>query len=166
MSALPLDILSNANVPGRCERAEKAFKETATKFAVLPNTPNMALVNCDDQPILCNAWAATPSWLWSIQMLSDPAATDIYKKRLNTTTVTSGELVELKSKPKTDEAWQLLESRFHPFHGQLTDLGVTVPIGYVLWAFSILPSWALMLVISMVSRSMMYVDIPFPTLSC
>jgi hypothetical protein len=144
----------NKTCYGRCGRVEEAFKQAAAKFAVLPNSPHMAIVNCDDQPILCNSWAATPSWLWAFQMLPEPAPIDIYKKRLNTTTTTSDDIVALKSTDRA-ESMVLLESRFHPFDGQITQMGLAVPIAYALWAFSLVPSWLFMLVISMVSRTMM-----------
>jgi hypothetical protein len=144
----------NKTCYGRCPRAEEAFKQASAKMAVLPNSPRMALVNCDDQPILCNSWAATPSWMWAFQMLPEPAPIDIYKKRLNLSTVTPDDIVELKNKPRP-ETMELLESRFHPFDGQITKTGLAIPIAYALWGFSLVPSWAVMLVISLVSRTMM-----------
>lgn len=114
----------------------------------------MGYVNCDDQPILCNSWSSSTANLWVFEMLPPPAAIDIYKKRLNTTTTTSADLVELKNTNKA-ESMTLLESRFHPFNGQFAELGVSVPIAYGLWAFNLVPSWLFMLVISMVSRTMM-----------
>lgn len=114
----------------------------------------MGYVNCDDQPILCNSWSASTANLWVFEMLPAPAPIDIYKRRLNTTTTTSADLVALKSADRA-EKFHLIDSRFHPFNGQFAELGLSVPIAYLLWAFNLVPSWAFMLIVSMVSRTMM-----------
>lgn len=114
----------------------------------------MGYVNCDDQPILCNSWSASTSSLWVFEMLPPPATIDIYRTRLNTTTTTTSTFSELKNANKA-EAMTLIESRFHPFNGQFTELGLSVPIAWALWGFNLVPSWLFMLVVSMVSRTMM-----------
>jgi hypothetical protein len=40
---------------GHCGKVETAFHETAGKFAGEADSPHMALLNCDNQPVLCNA---------------------------------------------------------------------------------------------------------------
>lgn len=139
-------------LPGHCGNIEQAFNETAAKFALQPNAPHMGMLNCDDQPVLCNVWSAGPGWLWDFEMLPAPAAIDIYKKRLNLTTTTADEIVALQG--KKDE-FTLLESFWHPFNGRAAELGVAVPFGYFLWFFNLMPSWAMMLAISFFSRTMM-----------
>lgn len=141
---------------GHCGQIEKAFNETAAKFAVLPGSPLMGILNCEDQPILCNAWSAGAGNLWSFHMLPPPAPIDIYKKRLNLTTTTSEELVQVKSAESKDKAgFVLLDSWFHPFNGKATELGLSVPYGYVIWAFGLVPNWLFMLMVSFASRGMM-----------
>lgn len=49
----------------------------------------------------------------------------------------------------------LQEGIFQPFDGPLAQYGVLKAVGYVLFAFGMVPSWAFMLVISMVSRTIM-----------
>lgn len=137
---------------GHCGNVEQAFNETAAKFALQPNAPHMALLNCEDQPILCNVWSAGVGWLWNFEMLPPPAEINIYKKRLNLTTVTSDELVSLQGKK---DQFKVEDSIWHPFNGKLAELGVSVPFAYFLWIFNLLPSWAFMLIISFFSRSMM-----------
>lgn len=119
----------------------------------------MGLLNCDDQPILCNVWSAGVGWLWNFEMLPEPAHIDIYKKRLNLTTVTSDEIVSLQG--KKDE-FKVEDSIWHPFNGKVAELGISVPFAYFLWIFNLLPSWAFMLIISFFSRSMMWVLVPGP----
>lgn len=139
---------------GHCGKVEAAFNETAGKFALEPNTPNMALLNCDDQPVLCAAWSASVSSLWIFEMLPEPSPINIFTKRLNLTTTVSDDLVQLqKDGYKTDTKEH--DGLFHPFNGALAQNGLSVPAGYVLWAFGLLPSWAFMIVVSLFSRRMM-----------
>jgi hypothetical protein len=139
---------------GRCDQVETAFNETAGKFAVLPGSPNMGLVNCDDQPILCNSWGAAAANIWVFDMLPEPAPIDIYKKRLNTTTTSSDDIVALRDADR-EATFVKLDSMFHPFNGKIAELGMSQVVGYIFWVFNLIPSWATMLIISMVSRSMM-----------
>ncbi|KAG6037573.1 hypothetical protein E4U41_004907 [Claviceps citrina] len=141
---------------GHCGTIEKAFNETAAKFAVVPGSPLVGIVNCDDQPILCNAWSAGAGSIWSFSMLPPPAPVEIYKKRLNLTTTTSEDLDQLHAAESKDEAgFVLLDSWFHPFHGKMTELGLSVPYGYAMWALGLVPNWLFMLVVSFASRSVM-----------
>jgi hypothetical protein len=139
-------------------KVESAFNETAAMFAVLPKTPHMAYLNCEDQPILCNSWGARTGSLWVFEMLPAPAPIDIYLKRLNLTTTTSQTLVDLHSADR-NEAFKRLDGYFHPFDGPLAKYGLAVPVGYVFWVFSLVPSWMLMLAISFISRTFMSVPV-------
>jgi len=140
---------------GRCLKAEGAFNETARKFAeLLPNSPHMGLVNCDDQPILCNTWSASVGNIWAIDMLPKPAPIDIYKRRLNLTTVTADDLVKLYEAGH-HKGFVLLDSWFHPFNGKAVELGLSVPLGYLFWVFGLVPNWLFMLVVTFASRAIM-----------
>lgn len=112
------------------------------------------MLNCDDQPILCNSWSAGPGSIWAFDMLPAPAPIDIYKKRLNLTTTTSETLVNLQAADNRP-GFVLLDSWFHPFDGKVAELGLSVPYGYAMWAFGLLPNWLFMLIVSFASRSMM-----------
>lgn len=113
----------------------------------------MAAVNCDEQPVLCNSWSATPGNVWSFEMLPPPADIDIYRSRLNLTTTTSDTLVALHTDGR--KSFSLIDSWFHPFNGKAVEFGVAVPFGYAMWAFGLVPNWAFMIIVSFVSRSMM-----------
>ncbi|KAF7558776.1 hypothetical protein G7046_g5380 [Stylonectria norvegica] len=139
---------------GHCEVVEKAFNETAAKFATDPDTPHMAYLNCDDQPILCNSWSTATANLYIFEMLPPPAPVDIYRKRLNLTTTTSDDLVALQASG-SKETFALLDSWFHPINGKAAELGVAVPFGYVMWAFGLVPNWLFMLIVSFGSRTLM-----------
>jgi hypothetical protein len=114
----------------------------------------MALVNCDDQPVLCNAWSAPVGALWIFEMLPEPSNINIWTKKLNLTTTTSDDLVQLHKNGYKTEA-NLHDGLFHPFNGPIAQNGLSTPVGYVLWAFSLLPSWAFMIFVSLFSRRMM-----------
>ncbi|KAI1297350.1 hypothetical protein F5Y03DRAFT_281905 [Xylaria venustula] len=139
---------------GHCGRVEAAFNETAARFATEPEAPHLALLNCDNQPVLCNAWSAPVGSLWIFEMLPEPSPVNIFTKRLNLTTITSDDLIQLhKDGHKT--ATQEHDGLFHPFKGTLAQNGLSVPAGYVLWVFGLLPSWAFMILVSLLSRRMM-----------
>lgn len=70
------------------------------------------------------------------------------------TTTTSDDLVQLQRdgyKTVTTER----EGMFHPFNGVLAQNGLSIPAGYILWGFSLIPSWAFMILVSLFSRRMM-----------
>ncbi|PHH85020.1 hypothetical protein CDD83_1030 [Cordyceps sp. RAO-2017] len=144
----------NKTCYGHCGKVEQAFNETAAKFALLPGTPHMGYLNCDDQPILCNSWAASTANIWSFSMLPAPAPVEVLKRKLNLTTTTSSDLVELYSSKGAGD-WTPLESWFHPFHGKATELGLSIPYAYTIWAFNLVPNWLFMVIVSFASRSMM-----------
>ncbi|KAI0401363.1 hypothetical protein F4802DRAFT_429327 [Xylaria palmicola] len=139
---------------GHCGKVEAAFNETAGKFALEPNSPHTALLNCDDQPVLCNAWSAPVGSLWIFEMLPEPAPITIFTKRLNLTTTTSDDLVQLQKDGYKTVAKEH-DGVFHPFNGPLAQNGLSIPVGYILWVFSVIPSWLFMVVVSLFSRRMM-----------
>lgn len=140
---------------GHCLKIEAAFNESATKFAELPQSPHLGFINCDDEPVLCNVWSAGAGNLWVFQMLPPPAPVDIYYKRLNFTTTTSQDIVDSYTGKAEDAKFLKNEGYFHPFDGPLARYGLAVPLAYFFWALNQIPSWAMMLVVSFVSRSMM-----------
>lgn len=153
-------------LPGHCERLEKAFTAAAKPLGSQPANLHLATVNCDSQPVLCNVWSAGTGSLFLFQLPSSiPENTvDIYTRRMNLTTVTEQDVVDayVKYKAGTEpEDGRLRFYRYandgwlHPFDGKLARWGVSEPLGYVFWALNAVPSWAMMLVISGVSRYMM-----------
>ncbi|KAI4866955.1 hypothetical protein F4820DRAFT_230992 [Hypoxylon rubiginosum] len=139
---------------GHCGKIESAFNETAGKWAVTPGAPHTALLNCEDQPVLCSAWSAPVGAIWIFEMLPEPAPIDIWTKRFNMTTATSDDIVTLQKEGYKSSA-KLHDGFFHPFNGVLAKNGVATPVGYILWGFNLLPSWAFMILVSLLSRTMM-----------
>ena len=149
----------NKTCGGYCERLEREWNETASVLAADPTAPNLAFVNCDTQGALCSTWMAKPPTIWYIQRpvaqadQSTPAST-IYINYFNVTESTAGDMVALHSGKKYEEGI-LYDGWFDPFDGQLAKLGLNKVVGYVLYGTGLVPSWAFMIVISMVSRTIM-----------
>jgi len=147
----------NKSCFGQCGEVEKAWNETAALLSADPSAPHLGYINCDDQPILCSIWVAGPPAVWYFQLpistvdQSKPATT-LHIVTLNTTTITTQDIVQIHTK-KTYENVAPYEGIFHPFDGWVAQLGLNIPIGYVLWVFGIVPSWAMMVGISFFSRS-------------
>lgn len=111
--------------------------------------------------MLCNAWSANAGVLWIYELLPAPAPVEIYTQRLNLTTVTAKDVVDAYkasvAEGKTAAGWNRYDpdGYFHPFEGKLAKLGLALPLGYFFWALNAVPSWAMMLFVSFISRSMM-----------
>lgn len=149
----------NKTCHGRCGELETAWKETAALFASDPTAPHLGYINCDSNPLLCAIWHAVPPTIWHIQLPvaaedQSRAATTVRIVRLNTTTTTAGEIVRMHTQ-RTYEDVPVYQGPFQPFDGWLATLGLSTPIGYVLYGFSLIPSWAFMIVVSFVSRNIM-----------
>ncbi|KAJ9138658.1 Peptidyl-tRNA hydrolase [Pleurostoma richardsiae] len=147
----------NKSCFGHCLKVETAFNETAAKFALLPDSPHVGYINCDDQPILCYSWSAGAGTLWVIEMLPQPAPIDVYVRRLNLTTTDSKTITDLHKSFKAGDksSFKLHDGYFHPFNGPLAQNGLAVPVAWGLWLLNAVPSWAMMIGVSFLSRTMM-----------
>lgn len=139
---------------GQCLEPEKAFNETAALWAVNPTAPHLGFLNCEDQPVLCNSWGAGPPALWIIDMVASPAPIDIRVKGLNISTTTVKTFTDLNS-AEGKQSVAIYDGLFHPFDGPFAKYGIAVSIGYIFWAFAVVPSWMFMIGISFLSRTMM-----------
>lgn len=74
--------------------------------------------------------------------------------RVNRTSVTAPDIaaIHLQEKYKETEPY---DGVFHPIDGALARFGVQIPVGYVIWGFSKIPSWAFMVGVSFLSRTLM-----------
>jgi len=98
---------------------------------------------------------AGPPSLWVITLpstLGEP--TPIYIKNLNTTTTTSATFLDINASKSWKDA-ELYQGYFHPFDSPLAKFGATIPIAYIIFAINIVPSWALMLLVTLGSRTIM-----------
>lgn len=149
----------NKTCYGKCAELEQAWNESAALLAADPSAPKLAYVNCDRQAILCATWAAGPPTIWHIQLpvvqadQSKPATT-IRIVGLNTTTTTARDIVQIHTE-KMYEKRPVYEGALHPFDGWVAKYGLLTPLGYTMFAFANVPSWAFMIGISMFSRYIM-----------
>ena len=74
--------------------------------------------------------------------------------RLNTTTSTAKEMLELHTK-KEYESQPLKEGALHPFDGWAAKTGLNVLMGYALYGLNLVPSWTVMLAVSFFTRTIM-----------
>ncbi|KAL8900359.1 MAG: hypothetical protein Q9207_005729 [Kuettlingeria erythrocarpa] len=149
----------NKTCYGKCAGVEQAWNESAALMAVDPSSPRLAHVNCDRQPVLCASWSAGPPTIWYIQLPITQAdqskpATTIRIVGLNTTSTTAKDIVKIYTE-KTYEKKPVYEGALHPFDGWVAQYGLLMPLGYVMYGFANIPSWAFMIGISMFSRYIM-----------
>ena len=142
-----------------CVELEAKYNKTAAVLAADPNAPNLARLDCEVQGILCTIWFTGPPCVWYIQVPVPAAdqskpATPIYVTPVNTTTVTVQDLVDIHAN-KDYEKRKELDGYMHPYDGQLSKFGLNVPVGYFLYFMQMVPSWAVMLLVSFITRTMM-----------
>ena len=147
----------NKTCYGQCAGIEQAWNASAAALAADPTAPKLGYINCDTNAILCSIWAAGPPAIWHIVIPAadqSPSPTTIHIVSLNTTATTAQDIIEIhyaKSYQKTP----IYEGLLHPFDGSLAKFGLNVPLGYVLFGFAMIPSWAFMILVSFVSRTIM-----------
>ncbi|KAJ5669453.1 hypothetical protein N7462_010523 [Penicillium macrosclerotiorum] len=167
---------------GRCEHAEKAFKVSLTRlmdhiegknltislrsqesvllFSADPTAPNLGLLNCEEERVLCATWSAGAPSVFYYQVPQAPALgeerlpTPLHIVYMNSTTVTPEELYQIHSK-KTFEKVPAYEGILHPIDGLLAQYQLNVPLGYAIFAIGAIPSWMFMIGISFFSRTFM-----------
>lgn len=149
----------NKTCGGRCTRVEEAFNETAALLSPDPTAPKLGYLNCETNAVLCAIWAANVPTLWHLQIPvpavdQSGAGTTIRIINVNTTSVNTQDIVQIHTQ-KTYEKVSVYDGAFHPFDGYLAKYQLNKAIGYVLFAFGMVPSWAFMIVVSMVSRNFM-----------
>lgn len=149
----------NKTCNGRCERAETAWNESVALISASRSPPELALLDCEADPVLCLSWSIRPPSVLHMllpQPLADQStpATTVRPIYFNRTTVTAPEIaaIHLQEKYKETEPY---EGIFHPFNGFLAQNGLNIYAGWVLWGFNQVPSWLFMVLISIVSRTMM-----------
>lgn len=144
----------NKTCYGHCHNSESAFNETALLFKADPTAPHMGMVNCDLQPILCNAWATGPPALYIMEVTPGNQPVEVHFPRFNASSITAQDMVKMHTTNSWKET-EAYEGYFHPFDGELAKYGLANVVGWVLFAFNVLPNWLFMLLVSFASRSFM-----------
>jgi hypothetical protein len=114
--------------------------------------------------VLCNSWSAGPPYIYVFfipQPLPDQSRpkTPAYGVPLNRTTVTAIDIDNIHTKQTYKQIGEYT-GYYHPFDGIIAQSGLAVPLAYVMTAMAKLPSWAPMVIISLLTRTFMYVGIP------
>jgi len=149
----------NKTCYGVCSNATKAWNESVALLSASPTAPNFAILDCENEPLLCNSWAAGPPSIYYMSIprpladQSSPAPTVRYIP-LNRTSVTASDIVALSAK-KTYQETEPYEGIWHPFNGLLAEYNLSLPIAYISWGLSKMPSWLPMIAISFLSRTFM-----------
>ncbi|KAF2090204.1 hypothetical protein K490DRAFT_35539 [Saccharata proteae CBS 121410] len=149
----------NATCYGLCGNTTEAWNRSTPLLSASPNPPHLAVLDCETEPILCNSWAASaPSVVHMLipAPLADQSkpATTVRFIPLNRTSTTAGDITAIHTEEKYKKV-EPYEGIFHPFDGQLAQYGVAIPVAYVFWGFSKMPSWLPMIAISFLSRTVM-----------
>ncbi|THX31990.1 hypothetical protein D6D10_08225 [Aureobasidium pullulans] len=145
---------------GMCNRADEEWIKAVPLLSAAPSAPQLARLDCEKEPQLCNAWGAGAPSVIYIQLpqpLPDQTtpATTVYFLPLNRTTVSAQDFVSIATEKAFFKERTPYEGFFHPFDGILAKTGLAIPFGWVVYGFSVMPSWALMIGISFFSRTFM-----------
>jgi hypothetical protein len=149
----------NKTCYGLCGNSEKAWNEAVALLAASPSPPHLGMLDCETQSVLCHAWFVAPPVVMHIllpQPLPDQSspATTVRFISVNETAVTAPEIAAIHLQEKYKETAPY-DGFLHPFDGPLAKLGLAIPMGYFIWGFSKIPSWAFMIGVSMLSRQFM-----------
>jgi hypothetical protein len=81
--------------------------------------------------------------------------TTVHSIPLNRTSVTALDINNIHAK-QTYKNEPPYEGYFHPFDGFIATSGLAVPLAYVMWGLSKMPSWLPMIIVSLSTRMFMY----------
>lgn len=85
-----------------------------------------------------------------------PAKVPLHVIPLNMTSTTVEDIVSLPAASKARyREFSEYSGALHPFDGWVAKFGLLNPFGYVMWGFSAIPSWLMMIIISGISRQFM-----------
>lgn len=87
--------------------------------------------------------------------LPESEQTPLTIHNLNFSSVTVGDVTRIHTQRLYDDESKKSEGWMHPFNGWLSRSGLVLPFAYGLWGLSKIPSWALMIGISLFSRQFM-----------
>ena len=136
-----------------------AAQQAVPLLSANPNGPQLASIDCDAEQILCNCWAVGPPSVYVMflpHVMPDQAKphTTVHGVPLNRTSVTAMDInnIHAKEEYKNTPAY---EGYFHPFDGLIAQYGLAVPLAYVMWGLTKMPSWLPMVAISLSTRLFM-----------
>ena len=124
----------------------------------LPAAPSLAVLNCETSPQLCNAWLVTvPSIVHlSSHVGAHPGQhwTEARISKLSLKETTSEEIFRIHE----ERSWQTLplwEGVSHPLDGPVAWAKLNLVLGAILWFFTVIPGWAVLVATTLISRTFM-----------
>lgn len=138
------------------EQLLTTHQESIPYLVADPSAPHLAILDCENEEMLCGAWAAFTASIWMIlvpqpQPDQSRAPTHITIHKLNVTDVTNADITKIHTR-KLYLGAPKFEGALHPFDGWVAQYGLTTPMATVLYYLSKIPSWGLMVVLSFASR--------------
>jgi len=143
---------SNKTCYDNCANATKAWNPAVAILSVLPSAPSLATIDADKEAILAHQLALSPPAIYHV-LLSNTEDPIVRWIELNQTAVAASDIVELHTK-RTYEKTEPYTGAFQPWNGWLAKSGLNIPLSYVMWGFALLPSWAPMIIVSLLSRTL------------
>ncbi|KAF2154083.1 hypothetical protein K461DRAFT_277152 [Myriangium duriaei CBS 260.36] len=149
----------NKSCYGLCENADREWNKSVPLLSATKGSPRLASIDCEAERVLCHAWSASPPSILYLrvpqpQADQSQAPTEIRYINLNRTAIAASEIAELYTKDGYKKT-EVYEGFWHPFDGTLAKANLNIPFGYAIYYFSLVPSWAFMIGISMLSRTVM-----------
>lgn len=145
-----------------CHNMHVAWNESAAILSADALAPKLGIVDCDEQRVLCTTWTANPPTIWHIRRPApgrslegrEEGESEVRVNYLNYTTTTAGDMVALHTGNKYQDGY-LYEGKLRIFDSWLAKNGLLDLAGWVLFIVGLVPSWSIMLTISMVTRLLM-----------
>lgn len=139
----------------------RSVQEAVVLFDDAKDSPNLALMDCDRQTILCGVWGAATATVWYLRVpkalpsqSTGPTALTIHP--LNYTTVTTSDITDIHTKQLYLEQTPY-DGFMHPLDGIVAHSGLQLPLSYFLFFMAKIPSPIFMIGLSFFSRYWVYV---------
>lgn len=137
-------------------------KESVALLSVDPKAPQFGVINCEDEPVFCSLWAVGPPAIYHMLLpnalsgQAQPPTVVRYYGIKRSASVAEGRknITSLITEEKYKEL-PPYEGAFHPFNGWVSSTPLGLPLSYLMWVMSLMPTWAPMIIISLGSRFMM-----------
>lgn len=143
----------------------KNEQQSVPLLMALPKVPNSQLrlgqINCEVEQVLCTAMAATVPAIHhfifpQIQPGAPQPLSPMRELKINITDIQTSQFTSI---PRGGESRYLEYPEYtgvlHYIDGAAVKYQLLMPIGWVIWGFGAMPSWALMIGISFFSRQYM-----------
>ena len=156
----PIDRTWNVRLARKADHValQLTLQASVALFRPDVSAPHLAVLDCEQEELLCGAWCADTGSIWYIlvpkpvpNQSKGPTAITIHNLLPNST---SSDITKIHTQKQYLNTPQY-NGRMHPFDGWVVEWGLQMPVAYTLWGLSKIPSWAFMIFVSLFSRSIM-----------